>query len=263
MLIDFHVHTFLDKLCPKAVNSLAEKAGLHAYTDGTLSMTSALMKEQGVDKFVVLNISVNEKTQRNVNDYAISINSENIIAFGSVYPYSNEAIYELERLRDNGVKGIKFHAEYQNFEIDDEKVFKIYEKAIALGLIISFHGGVDLGFTTPVKATPKGMANIYKSLPYDKFVFAHFGGYNMFDDAIKYLADTKVNIDTAFSQNKIEKQTAEKIINTFGADRVLFATDCPWDTPKDTFKFINSLKLTDEQKQLIFYKNACKLLKIK
>lgn len=73
MLIDFHAHAFLDKLAAGAVSSLAAKAGFTPFTDGTVSGTEALMKSQAVDRFVVLNIAVSPRTERHVNDFAITL----------------------------------------------------------------------------------------------------------------------------------------------------------------------------------------------
>jgi predicted TIM-barrel fold metal-dependent hydrolase len=45
-----------------------------------------------------------------------------------------------------------------------------------------------------------------------------------------------------------------------GADKVLFGSDCPWDDPANEIAMINRLPLTDEEKELIFYRNAERLL---
>ena len=54
----------------------------------------------------------------------------------------------------------------------------------------------------------------------------------------------------------------KRIILKHGADKILFASDCPWDRPDITIKKIKSLGLTSEQEELIFSKNAKKLLRI-
>lgn len=68
MLIDFHAHAFLDKLAAGAVSSLAASAHLKPFTDGTVKGTQELMAQQGVDRFVVLNIAVSPRTEQHVND---------------------------------------------------------------------------------------------------------------------------------------------------------------------------------------------------
>ena len=55
----------------------------------------------------------------------------------------------------------------------------------------------------------------------------------------------------------------------YGADRVLFASDCPFDPEKgpgyirDTIGIIESLNLSDVDREKICYKNAQLLLNIK
>ena len=138
MLIDFHAHTFLDKLAAGAVSSLAERAHFKPNTNGTVSATRAIMREQGVDRFVALNIAVSPHTERHVNDYAISLlQYPEIIPFGSVHPDSPNALSEIDRLYEAGIKGIKFHNEYMNFRVDDEHAFPIYEACTEKGMIMT------------------------------------------------------------------------------------------------------------------------------
>ncbi len=264
MLIDFHAHTFTDKLCPGAVNSLADKAHLIPYTDGSMSQTKEFMAKAGVDKFVSLSISVSERTQSKVNDYAIEINdNDNVFAFGSIHPFASNFKDELKRLNDAGIKGVKFHNEYQEFYVDDERAYPAYDECIKYGMIILFHGGEDLGYEPPVRATPEKMRKVYDDFNYDKFVFAHLGGLNMQSDAIKFLADTKVMIDTSFAVvGGYNVEQVESIIDAFTPNRVLFGSDCPWDNPKDIHDLLLKTKYSKEEKEQIFFKNACRLLKI-
>lgn len=261
MLIDFHAHAFLDKLAAGAVSSLAKKAGFTPFADGTVSGTEALMKSQAVDRFVVLNIAVSPRTERHVNDFAISLlDKENIIPFGSVHPDSENAFAELERLKDAGVRGIKFHNEYQNFFVDDEKAFPIYEMCAKLGFIMLFHGGADRGYAPPVKTAPKRMRRVALRFPEAKIVIAHLGGQDMQAEAVQELADTNVFIDTSFSAVSVEPAVAEQSVRAFGADRVLFGTDCPWDTPANTVAFLSKMGFSPAEYDKIYYKNALRLL---
>ena len=97
MLIDFHTHCFPDKISQKAMEKLSfASGGLNPYTDGTVSGLRLLMEKSGVDKSVVLSIATNARQQKSVNDFAAQINSENIIAFGSVFPYSEDVLVNLK-----------------------------------------------------------------------------------------------------------------------------------------------------------------------
>ena len=43
---------------------------------------------------------------------------------------------------------------------------------------------------------------------------------------------------------------------------MLFGSDCPWDEPANEIAMIERMPLTNEEKELIFYKNSEKLLGI-
>lgn len=261
MLIDFHAHTFPDKLAPHAVSSLGERAHMVPHADGTVSDTEKLMAREGVDRFVALNIAVSPHTEKHVNDFAISLlGHSRIIPFGSVHPDSENAFSELKRLKDAGIRGIKFHNEFQNFFVDDEKAFPIYEECAKSGFVMLFHGGADRGFAPPVKAEPRRMRRVCEAFPEAKIVVAHLGGQDMQQEAIDELADTNVYIDTSFVSRSVEPSVAERSIRAFGFDRVIFGSDCPWDTPANTVAFLQAMDFSPEEYEKIYSKNALKIL---
>lgn len=262
MLIDFHAHAFLDKLAANAVSSLAARAHFTPFCDGTVDGTARLMREQGVDRFAVLNIAVSPKTERHVNDFAISLldRGDTVLPFGSVHPSSPDAFSELERLKNAGVCGIKFHNEYQNFFVDDEIAFPVYERCAELGFIMLFHGGADRGFSPPVKTAPRRMRRVALRFPQAKIIVAHLGGQDMQQEAIDELADTNVYIDTSFVSRSVEPSVAERSIRAFGFDRVIFGSDCPWDTPANTVAFLQAMDFSPEEYEKIYSKNALKIL---
>lgn len=252
---------FPDRLAVGAIASLAEKAHIPAFTDGTAADTARIMERAGVSRNVALNIAVSERQERNVNDFAIASNGGRVIAFGSVHPFSKNAFRELERLVEHGIRGVKFHNEYQNFFADDSAAYPVYEKCAALGLIMVFHGGVDLGFAPPVKASPERFARVCRDLKYERMVFAHMGGYRMPDRALEFLTDSGCYIDTSFSADgKLDPEVALVLIRAFTAERVLFGSDCPWEDPARSIAFVDSLPLTDSERVSIFSGNALALL---
>ena len=263
MRIDFHVHTFADRLAEKAVASLAAQAHFTPYTNGTVGDTFRAMREGGVDGFVALNIAVSPRTERHVNDYALSLlRYPNVYPFGSVHPDSDAAPAELARLAASGIKGVKFHNEYQNFYADDERAFPLYERCAELGLIMLFHGGADRGFAPPVKASPERIRKVALAFPEAKIVAAHLGGQDMTRQALDALADTCVMVDTSFAARSLTPAQGEAVIRAFGVRRVLFGTDCPWDTPQNAAGWLESMALTAAERQAVFGDNACRLLGI-
>lgn len=263
MLIDFHTHCFPEKIAQRAIEKLSfASGGLEPYTDGTHGGLKNLMAESNVDVSVVLSIATNATQQRNVNDFAQSINNkEDTLAFGSVFPFSEDALYELERIKSMGLKGVKLHPDYQGFEVDDERLKPLYKKISQLGLITVFHAGFDYGFKPPYGGMPQKMA---KALSWfsSPVVAAHWGGINCNEDVLKYLCGTDIYFDTSFGYSMMPKYYAEKILEKHTADKMLFGTDTPWHTANMEFKLLNSLGLSKEEMEKITHKNAQKLLRI-
>lgn len=263
MVIDFHTHCFPDHLAEKAVSRLSQVGGgLMPYTDGTLSGLRQRMAGDGIDAAVVLNIATKPQQQQNVNNFAASINNEkDIFAFGSVHPDAEDALEELERIKELGLKGVKFHPEYQQFAVDDLKMKPLYRKISELGLITVFHSGVDYGFPPPYGCMPEGLASVLDCFQ-TPVVAAHWGGLQYGEDVLRHLCGREVYIDTSFGYGRLSKYHAEQIIEKHGVDKLLFATDMPWHTASLELRLLGTLGLTDEQWEKISCGNAKKLLGI-
>ena len=263
MVIDFHTHCFPDHLAPKAIERLSRAGGgLMPYTDGTLAGLRKKMADDGIDAAVVLNIATNATQQSKVNDFALSINNErDIFSFGSVYPDAPDALEELERIKAMGLKGVKFHPEYQQFAVDDPKMLPIYRKISELGLITVFHAGLDYGFPPPYGCMPEGLARVLDCFE-TPVVAAHWGGLQFGEDVLRHLCGRQVYLDTSFGYGRLSKYHAEQIIEKHGIDKILFATDMPWHTASLEMRLLETLGLTAEQKQKLFTDNAKKLLGI-
>lgn len=262
MLIDFHTHCFPDAIAPKAVAKLAHvSGGFIPYTDGTVEGIKRQMEQTGVDRSVVLNIATNAHQQTSVNNFAASINSPEVIAFGSVFPDSPDVLFELERIKDLGLKGVKLHPDYQGFTVDDPKMKPIYKKISQLGLITVFHAGFDYGYPPPYGAMPKNMARAYSWFD-SPVVAAHWGGINCNQDVLDYLCGSDIYFDTAFGFGMMPRYYSEKILEKHGTDRILFGTDTPWHTPEMELHHLNALGVTGDDLEKIQYKNAEKLLSL-
>lgn len=260
MIIDFHTHVFPAKIAEKAIANLSFKSGgLVPTYDGTTEGLINRMDEEGVDKSVVLSIATNAHQMRSVNDFAASVNGDRLVAFGSVYPDAPDCFDELERIKELGLKGIKFHPEYQNFYVDDEKMFPIYKKAGELGLITVFHAGADLGYASPYHCPPDRAERII-----DRFgapvVFAHWGGWMCGEEVLKRLAGTSAYLDLSFGYSSIPRDVAAAIVEKHGEDRLLLGSDGPWHSITMEKRLLDTLGLSDEEREKIYGKNAAKLL---
>ena len=264
MIIDFHTHAFSDKIVEKAMSSLVDTSGIKPYTDGSVKGLLKHMDKCGVDKSVILPIATKPAQQKIINSWANEIMSDRIYPFGSVHPDAEDICEELERIKELGLYGVKLHPDYQNFMAGDEKAYPIYEKCSQLGLPIVFHAGYDPLSPDKVHGKPKAFAQVHKDFPKLTMILAHLGGMYRWEQVERYIAgvEGEVYLDVSFTAGEIGKKILSRIIEKHGADRILMASDCPWDSPANEIKMINELDISDEDKQKILYKNAAKLLKI-
>ena len=131
---DTHVHFFPDKLAGKALPKLREISQCETHSDGTRSGTVKNFAEWGCAGGMVLHIATNAHQQTSVNNFAKESQHGNLYCFGSVYPYAENALEEMERIKEMGLYGIKLHPDYQEFFIGDEGALPIYAQAEKLGL---------------------------------------------------------------------------------------------------------------------------------
>ncbi len=261
MLIDFHTHCFPDSVAAKAIPKLSfASGGLKPGTDGTVNGLLESMKKHSVDVSVVLSIATNAHQQKSVNDFAAATNNkQDLFAFGSVYPFADDALEELDRIKALGLLGVKLHPDYQGFDADDPKVFPVYQKISALGLITVFHAGYDYGFPPPYGATPEKMAVALRQFS-SPVIAAHWGGIGCCDGVLSHLCGEDIYFDISFGYGAMPKYYAEKILEVHGAKRILFGTDTPWHSPEMELRVLDTLKLSDVELEMIKSENAKKLL---
>ena len=270
MIIDFHTHCFHDKLADKALAVLERNCGCSAAIGPRVSDLEAAIDHSPVDLAVVMNIATNVAQTTHVNDFAISLLANpKLIPFGSVHPADEDFMKQLERLKNCGIKGIKFHPHYQGIYINDPRMIKQIRAALDMGFLITLHCGIDVGLCDPNYATPKDTADMLDAVGDvgdGAIILAHMGGYREFDDVEKYLVGRDVYFDTAYVYEEhpdcINDEQAVRIVRNHGVERILFATDSPW---VDMTSYVNHIKnwdFSDTELQQILGINAQRLLKI-
>ena len=261
MLIDFHTHAFPERIASSAIAKLSyQGGGLQPQTEGTLASLKSEMAKDGVDISVVHSIATSAKQQHNVNTFAIEMDKDPaIVAFGSVHPDAPDALEELERIHDAGLKGVKLHPEYQGFYADDERMKPIYRKISSLGLVTIFHAGYDIGFPPPYHCMPDHLLGALKWLE-GPVVAAHWGGVHCGVQVLEKLCGQEVYFDLSNGYDCIPKPVAQQIVDRHGPEKLLFASDMPWHRPEWELRLINSLDISESDREKIFFRNAQKLL---
>ena len=263
MLIDFHSHAFPEKIANSAISKLAyASGGLIPQTDGTAASLKAEMDKDGVDIAVIQSIATNPTQQHNVNSFAIELNRDRrFVAFGSIHPNATDALDELERLKEAGIKGIKFHPDYQGFFIDEERMKPIYKKISSLGMITLFHAGHDYGFAPPYHGMPD---NLLRALSWfdSPVVAAHWGGVGCAEQVLDKLCGQDVWFDLSFGHGTMPRSFAQAILEKHTPDRLLFGSDMPWHRPAWELRLLDTLDLSETEKEKILHRNAEVLLEL-
>lgn len=139
---------------------------------------------------------------------------------------------------------------------DDPHVFPLVEKCIEYGipiLVHSFHKSVG---QLDNESTGIHVANLARLYPEAKIIMAHLGA-NCYHGikAIRNCGNVWVDI----SGSIFRRDDIDYSINQIGAERILFGTDMPGSFLINLGR-IEEAELTQEQRDLIYYKNALKIL---
>lgn len=278
MVIDFHTHTFPDRIAAGAVESLQENSDTLGYIGGTNADLMDSMKRSGIDYSVILPVVTNPDKTSHINQTAAEINSTTdetgLISFGGIHPDSENYKELLDECVALGLKGIKLHPDYYGVDFNDLRIKRIVSYATELGLIVLTHAGMDIGLYPPIRCTIDHILEVIRDVAPDKLVLAHMGGWMNWYEVTDRLAGENVWLDTAFCLGGINWRDKDdhkpyhmmtdeqfiQMVGAFGSDRILFATDSPWADQKDYVNRIRSISISESDKDKILYQNAKKLL---
>lgn len=264
-LIDFHTHIFPDAVAPKAIEALVNRSHLTPRSDGTLQGLLKTMAVDGVDTSVIVPVITKASQYESINRFAVKLNLEHkedgkLISFGAVYPDDPDMEAHLINIRDMGLKGIKIHPYYHNMPVNDIRIKRVMDKASELGLIMVCHAGADPGFPGIDFCNVGMILDVLKDVKPVNLVLAHMGASRLWTDVEKYLCGADVYFDTANVAGVIGTDQCARIISKHGAEKILFATDCPWNGAKQTREVIDACGLAEEDLNKIYHANAEKLL---
>lgn len=263
MIIDFHTHTFPDKIAARTIEYLAKKGNVKPYREGTLSSLKESMKRCGIDRSVIVPVATTPAQVGSINRLAAELNGKDgIIYAGAIHPDTENAEETLDLIKSSGLFGIKIHPDYQGVYFSDERYIKIMKAAAERGLYIVTHAGIDVGFRDDVHCTPDSVLYVLDKLAGiidNKLILAHLGGFDLGSEVLEKLAGKPVYMDTAAVLDR-DPEMCREIILAHGTDKVLFATDSPWADQKKFVDLLRSFGFSQNDLDKIFYENAKKIL---
>lgn len=248
MRIDVHTHAFHPKIAHKAVAHLEDHYKVHPVGTGTPQDLIARMDKAGLEKAVVLTAATTPGQVIPANEWAIGLKEAQprFIPFGTMHPDFEDVEGELNRLERNGIKGLKFHPDFQGFRMDDAALYRIME-IVGDRFICLFH----VGDTLPPDqnpSCPKKMAALRKAFPKPVMIAAHMGGYRQWEYVLEHLSGTDIFVDCSSVLDFIDDFQLGRLFNGFDQDHIFFGSDYPLYDAGSEIKAVSSrLGLSDSQ----------------
>jgi uncharacterized protein len=278
--IDFHTHAEVS--CWNPFDNYGEEfdraADKHFRSSRrpTIAETVSYFRERKIG-FVMFTVdSESQMGRRRIPNEEIAEAARNnpdiMIAFASIDPHKGKmGAREAERLiKEQGVRGFKFHPTVQGFHPNDRMAWPIYEVINAHGLPAIFHtghsgigsgmrcgGGLRLEYSNPMH-----LDDVAMGFPDMQVVMAH-PSWPWQDEALSVaMHKPNVWIDLSGWSPKYFPPQLIQYANTLLKDRVLFGSDFPLITPDRWMKDAEQAGFKPEVMPGILKGNAARLLKL-
>jgi predicted TIM-barrel fold metal-dependent hydrolase len=213
----------------------------------------------GVSKYLVNSVATAPQQVCAINNFIVEqtqLHSE-FIGFATMHHEMENMEEEILRITGLGLKGVKLHPDFQRFQFDDPRLFKLYALLEGRLPLLVHAGDKRYDFSGPER-----IAAVLDKFPKLDVICAHFGGWSEWESAEKILAGRRIWVDTSSSFAFISPEKAVELIRAFGEDNVIFGTDFPmWDAT-DELTALRKLNLPEETTEKILHKNIVKVLGI-
>jgi predicted TIM-barrel fold metal-dependent hydrolase len=277
--IDVHTHAEVssrDPQAPTAFQKAAQKYFKHENPRPSIAEIAGYYRERKI-ACVIFPVDGERATGDKPvsNEEVAELAAEHadiMIPFASVDPMRGAAaVREAKRMIDDfGIKGFKFHPQYQEFFPNDRAAYPVYEAIEAAGLPSVFHtghsgmgtglpggGGIRLKYGNPMDVD-----DVAVDFPGMPIILAH-PSWPWQDEALSIcLHKPQVYIDLSGWSPKYFPPQLVQFANTQLKHKVLFGTDYPLITPDRWLEDFAAIDIRDEVRPLILKENAARLLKL-
>ena len=270
MIVDVHTHCFPPEIAKRALTYLTNRTGgvVKPIGDGTISCLVYQSYKNGIDKAVLCSVATRPKHFSSIFEFGMSIRNgecgeetrRRIVPLGSVHPDDGMRFEHLRLLAEAGFPGIKLHPYYQNCVLDSPEMLEYFHCCRDLDLVVQCHCGYDVGFPREDICGPDRVAHVLREVPGLKFIAAHLGGWNRWDEAVQHLLGKDVFLDTSMLRHLFDDPNAHRLLREHPAEKLLMATDWPWLSFADGISYVKNAGLPEASLPLILGENAKKLL---
>ena len=257
-IFDAHCHIYPEAIARKAVEGIDRFYGNLPFRpfDGTTGTLLRIGHDAGITHFVVHSVATAPRQVSSINRFIASEVAASDGAFtglGTLHPDSEHPEQDFGELVSLGLKGVKLHPDFQRFEADSAKAMRVYGLCAEAGLPVLVHTG-DHRYDY---SNPNRIVSVLRAFPNLKFVGAHFGGWSVWDDAVRLLSCfDNIMVDTSSTFYALGRERAKALIRTWGTDRVMFGADYPMWNPKPDIDCLLDMGLAEDEYRRIFWDNA-------
>jgi uncharacterized protein len=215
-----------------------------------------LMDEAGIDKSIIMTYrdatGPDDPALSYIQD-AVSRYPERLIGYIRINPNSPGAMETLDKaLVDSGFKGLKLHpVSYVGFPYADSAL-KLMRRTAEYNAPVLFHTGDE------AMALPEEVAEAARLCPEVTVIMAHMGGFYHHEAVLQAAVELpNVLVDTSASPYP---WMIKRVVETIGAERVLFASDGPGCLPALEVEKVHLAGLSPEDEALVFAGNIQRIL---
>jgi predicted TIM-barrel fold metal-dependent hydrolase len=251
VIIDTHTHVWPDGLAQRALagNALPD---LHPAGDGTIAGLTCDMADSGVDLSCCLAIANRAAHVDRVNQFVNGVRTEKLFPVGTIH-VGLPAEDNLASLQRNGITAVKIHPMFQDFALDDPRLWTILGALEDSHIAVITHVGEGGNTHQNRLSNPAMIRDIAQRFPDLSLVACHFGGFKQFDEAEEILTGVDVILETSWppSLAALRPERVRDLIRRHGAERVAFGSDWPMARPKTELSMLDSLDLRDDELKLV------------
>lgn len=181
--------------------------------------------------------------------------------------YMKESLEEIKKYsKMPQFVGVKLHASWHNKPIDGAEFEPIFSLCEELNFPVLIHSYVVEDYADQV-SSPERIANVAKRHS-NPLIIAHMGGNSRrTNKAAKNIDNLYIDISSGrerASQLYVwELGRVDEAVKELGAEKILFGSDFPLIDPAMCIGMMEDAGITQEQRDLISWKNACKIFKLK
>ena len=242
---DIHTHTLPRRVARRTLERLGKRYNVTPQGQGTAEDLLERLDSAGIEHGLVLCLANSPAQVITANKWAVSIqtNHPRLRAFGSLHPEFEAWERELEKLRQAGIRGLKFHPGFQSINLDDPRLRTILEVA-ARDFILLFH----VNDTPDSPCGPDQLASLADMLPGATIIAAHMGGFRQKPGPLNALIGRDIYIDTSYSLDRLDPASLRRILEIHPREKILFGSDYPiFDPALELEKLRARFRLSDTE----------------